>query len=61
MPLSETISINLDHTFVSLSTFLKFISPVFKKLLELCIISSVFLFDAALYMQVEGFGMGIPL
>ena len=61
MPLSETISITLDHTFVSISTFFKFISPVFTKLLDLCIISSFFLFDAALYMQDEGFGMGLPL
>ena len=34
---------------------------VFEKVLELSVMNYDFLFDGALYQQVEGLGMGLPL
>ena len=35
--------------------------PDFRKLLELSVLNSFFLFDNQLYSQIEGVGMGLPL
>ena len=61
MPLFKTISTFLTISLPSSSTFLEMIRPIFEQILELSVINSFFLYNGALYKQVEGLGAGLPL
>jgi len=61
IPIDETISICLDKLFGSTTTYLGFNRKYFKKLLELAVKSSFFIFNDIMYQQCEGLGMGLPL
>ena len=61
VPLAETIDIILDSFFSQKSIFMSFSRNMFKKLLELALTNSFFLFNGQLYRQRESLGMGLPL
>ena len=62
VPLQETINICTDLMFsFNVSTVLGLSREYFKRLLELSVTNSIFLFNNALYKQIDGLGMGLPL
>ena len=62
VPLSETIDIILNKLFASDDSFYQeFDKGSFKKLLELAVLDTHFVFNGKLYKQVEGMAMGSPL
>ena len=61
VPLKETVNIILNRMFISDScTFLGLSKQLFRTLLEIATMNSVFIFDGNLYKQCEGLGMGLP-
>ena len=62
VPLQETINICTDLMFsFNVSTVLGLSREYFKRLLELSVTNSIFLFNNVLYKQIDGLGMGLPL
>ena len=61
IPLNETIEIAIEHLFKNQSYVKGMDKKEFRKLLELSVKNSYFLFDGKHYEQVEGLGMGLPL
>ena len=62
VPLSETIDIILNKLFPTEDTlFNGFDLNTFKKLLELAVVDTHFIFDGKIYKQVDGMAMGSPL
>ena len=61
IPLRETIDICLDALFRHSDSVMGFTRPLLKKLLELSVLNSFFMFDGSFYQQIEGLGMGLPL
>ena len=60
--MQETINICTDLLFsFNVSTVLGLSREYFKRLLELSVTNSIFLFNNALYKQIDGLGMGLPL
>ena len=58
VPLQETINICTDLMFsFNVSTVLGLSREYFKRLLELSVTNSIFLFNNALYKQIDGLGM----
>ena len=59
VPLNETINIILEQAFNNNNDkFKNFIKPQFKKLLELSLLDTYFIFDNMLYKQMNGLAMG---
>ena len=62
VPLNETINIILDRAFNNNNEkFKKFTRSQFRKLLELSLLDTHFIFDDILYKQVNGLAMGQPV
>ena len=62
VPLNETIEIILNKLFTTDTTLVHgFDKNSFKKMLELAVLDTHFIFDKKLYKQVEGMAMGSPL
>ena len=62
VPLSETIDIIINKLFPSNSEiFHNFDKPNFKKLLELAVVDTHFIFNGKIYKQTDGMAMGSPL
>ena len=62
IPLHETINVCLQYLFPNVtSTVLGRSRDLFRKLLELSVLNSFFLFNSKLYKQTEGLGMGLCL
>ena len=62
IPLHETINICLQYLFPNvISTVLGLSRDLFRKLLELSVLNSFFMFNSKLYKQTEGLGMGLCL
>ena len=61
IPLHETIDICLNSLFNGCSHVIGITRDLFKKLLELSVLNSYFIFDNKFYVQREGVGMGLPL
>ena len=61
VPVRETVDILLNSLFMSVETVGNLTKNNFRKLLELCISDSHFIFNGKHYMQHEGFAMGSPL
>ena len=62
VPLQETINICTELMFsFNVSTVLGLSREYFKRLLELSVTNSIFLFNNALYKQIDGLGMGLSL
>ncbi|NJN44452.1 MAG: hypothetical protein HC806_06855 [Anaerolineae bacterium] len=62
VPIHETINIICQQLFkVNGDTYLNMNLRTFKKLLELSVLNSFFIFNNILYNQFEGLGMGLPL
>jgi len=62
IPLTETISIIIEYLYPNAdSTFLGMKSNYFKKLLEIAVGNSFFIFNKQLYKQKDGLGIGLPL
>ena len=61
IPLYETIDICLSSLFSSCTHVIGLTKDLFKKLLELSVLNSYFIFNGKLYWQCEGVGMGLPL
>ena len=62
VPLTETINIIMNLAFSdNNSTFNKYNKFQFKKLLELSLLDTYFIFDKQLYKQINGLAMGQPV
>ena len=62
VPVEETIQIILDKIFTSEDTiFNNFNMTDFRKLLELAVLDTAFVFNGKAYIQVDGMAMGSPL
>ncbi|XP_066963222.1 uncharacterized protein [Macrobrachium rosenbergii] len=62
IPVNETIQIVVDRLFPTPdSAFNNFNSPDFRKLLELAVKDTAFVFNDEVYVQTDGVGMGSPL
>ena len=62
VPTLETINIILNKLFPNpLSMFHGFSKDNFRKMLELSVIDTHFIFDGKVYKQIDGMAMGSPL
>ena len=62
IPLTETIEICLNSLFKDANDLVIGLNrSLFKKLLELSVMNSFFIFAGKLYKQIDGLGMGLPL
>ena len=61
VPIKETINIILDLAFPANDLFQKFDRASFKKLLEITLLDSYFVFNGKLYNQLDGLAMGSPV
>ena len=62
VPVEETIQIILNKIFIQPETiYHNFNATDFKKLLELAVLDTAFIFNGKAYMQTEGVSMGSPL
>ena len=61
IPLHETIEIILQKLFSDAPTFNSFDKQNFRKLLELSVLDTYFIFDETVYKQCDGMAMGSPL
>ena len=62
VPVEETIEIILDKIFISPDTvFNNFNKTNFRKLLELAVLDTSFVFNDTAYKQIDGLSMGSPL
>ena len=61
IPLKETINICTSQLFENVNIFAGLTKDNFKRLLELSVTNSFFIFDNKFYVQNEGLGMGLPL
>ena len=62
VPVEETIQIILDKIFINPNTvFHDFTITEFRKLLELAVLDTAFVFNGKSYLQIDGMAMGSPL
>ena len=61
IPLHETIDIIINLVFESNNIFHCYTKDLFKKLLELTLLDSCFIFNEKLYSQIDGLAMGSPV
>ena len=61
IPLSETIQICLDQLFQCDLNVSGLTRDLFRKLLDLAVTNTFFLFDGRYFQQTDGVGMGLPL
>ena len=62
VPLNETINLILSLTFSNNdSIYENFNKTQFKKMLDICLLDTYFVFDGKLYRQCDGLAMGQPV
>ena len=61
VPLVETIDICLGKLNDGSGTIYNLPANFFKKLLEMSVFNSIFMFNSKYYKQIDGLGMGLPL
>ena len=60
VPLVETIDICLGKLNDGSGTIYNLPANFFKKLLEMSVFNSIFMFNSKYYKQIDGLGMGLP-
>jgi hypothetical protein len=61
IPLHETIDICIRLLYSNTNLVLNLTADLFKELLRLAVLNTLFIFNDVLYQQTEGLGMGLPL
>ena len=61
IPLNETINIIIELAFDNRNIFNSYTKNLFKKLLEIVLLDSYFIFNQELYSQIDGLAMGSPV
>ena len=61
VPLVETIDICINELNDGNGSIFNMPAQIFRRMLELSVFNSIFMFNSRYYKQVDGFGMGLPL